>query len=46
MTQTFDGSSVSSLVASYEKTLTQVSLKAVGSQLALMTAISVSVKKR
>ncbi|WVN89065.1 uncharacterized protein L203_104281 [Cryptococcus depauperatus CBS 7841] len=43
MSQTIDGgAAVSSFVASYEKTLSQVSVKAVGSQLALMTGISVA----
>ncbi|ODO05881.1 hypothetical protein I350_04942 [Cryptococcus amylolentus CBS 6273] len=43
MTSTTDsGAAVSSLVASYEKTLSQVSVKAVGSQLALMTGISIA----
>lgn len=41
MSQTIDESAVSSLVANYEATLSQVSVKAVGSQVALMTGISV-----
>ena len=42
MSQTIDGDTVSSYVASYENTLSQVSVKAVGSQVAVMTGISVS----
>jgi hypothetical protein len=41
MTQPIDGAAVSSIVASYED-IYQVSVKAVASQMALMTGISVS----
>lgn len=42
MSATFDGDALQSIVASHTKTLSQVTVKAVGSQLALMTVISVS----
>jgi hypothetical protein len=42
MTTTFDGDALQSIVASHTKTLSQVTVKAVGSQMALMTVISVS----
>ncbi|KAK4687006.1 calcium permeable stress-gated cation channel, partial [Tremellales sp. Uapishka_1] len=41
MTSTVDEGTISSLVSSYQDSLTQVSLKALGSQIAIMTAISV-----
>ena len=41
MSSTIDGATVSSLVASYEDTHSQVSVKAVVSQVALMTGVSV-----
>ncbi|WVQ86148.1 hypothetical protein IAT38_008316 [Cryptococcus sp. DSM 104549] len=42
MSGTIDGNTVQSLVASYESTLSQVSVKAVGSQVGLMSAISIA----
>jgi hypothetical protein len=42
MSSTVDENTVSSLVAAYESTLSEVSIKAVGSQLALMTGISLA----
>ena len=46
MSQSVDGAALSSqLVTSHEDTLSQVSVKAVGSQIALMSGISVSFMK-
>lgn len=46
MSATFDADALQSIVASHNKTLSQVTVKAVGSQLALMTGISVGLLMR